>query len=49
MKKMDRLTVLKKCIVNDENAIKELEMHLAKLYEMYAEEAARQEKEKKND
>lgn len=42
---MDRLSVLKICIANDEKAIKELEMHLAKLYEMYEEEAERQEKE----
>lgn len=31
---MDRLAIIQQCIVNDINAIKELEYHLKKLYEM---------------
>ena len=46
---MDKLTVLKICIKNDEEAIKELEFHLEKLREMYREEVERQEKENSND
>lgn len=35
---MDKLAVIQQCIFNDEHAIKDLECHLKKLYEMRAEE-----------
>ena len=37
---MDKLAVIQQCIFNDQNAIKELECHLAKLYQMRDEELA---------
>lgn len=43
---MNKLVVIEQCIQNDLAAIKELEYHLNKLYEMRASELAKQEWEK---
>lgn len=43
---MNKLVVIEQCIQNDLAAIKELEYHLNKLYEMRASELAKEEWEK---
>ena len=45
MKKMDKLSAIYMCIVNDLKAIEELTYHLNKLQEMYEAELKKQEEE----